>query len=101
MIAFGEPGDVGRRVGMCLTILAIGALIGPPISGAIISAHGYIADGIYAGKLDSSSTVLKISRESVIINRRCGPSFCCNHVACQMLSTPTFLGNVLTAGYVL
>lgn len=51
MIAFGEPGDVGRRIGMCLTILAIGALIGPPISGAIISAHGYIADGIYAGKV--------------------------------------------------
>ena len=49
MIAFGEPGDVGRRIGMCFTVLALGALIGPPISGAIITAHGYVADGIYAG----------------------------------------------------
>jgi MFS transporter, MCT family, solute carrier family 16 (monocarboxylic acid transporters), member 10 len=50
IIAFGEIEDVGRRLGMCLTILASGALAGPPISGAINGATGgFKAVGYYAG----------------------------------------------------
>lgn len=50
MIAFGETDDVGRRTGMFLTVLAVGALSGPPISGAINAAtHNYKAVGVYAG----------------------------------------------------
>ncbi|TFY76406.1 hypothetical protein EWM64_g7608 [Hericium alpestre] len=50
MIAFGEASDVGRRAGMFMTTLSIGALAGPPISGAINTATGeYKAVGIYAG----------------------------------------------------
>jgi len=50
MIAFGDSTDVGRRLGMYLTILSFGALAGPPISGAIAkSTGGYSAVGIYAG----------------------------------------------------
>lgn len=50
MIAFGEIEDVGRRVGMAMTIIAIGALAGPPISGAINRATGgYEVVGFYAG----------------------------------------------------
>jgi len=50
MIAFGDSTDVGRRMGMYLTILSLGALAGPPISGAIAhSTGGYSAVGIYAG----------------------------------------------------
>ncbi|KAI9511091.1 MFS general substrate transporter [Russula earlei] len=50
MIAFGDSADVGRRMGMCFTILSLGALAGPPISGAIAhSTGGYSAVGIYAG----------------------------------------------------
>jgi len=46
----GETGDVGRRTGMFFSILAIGALTGPPISGAIKSATGdFKAVGYYAG----------------------------------------------------
>jgi MCP family monocarboxylic acid transporter-like MFS transporter 10 len=45
----GEIEDVGRRIGMSMTILAFGALAGPPISGAIISARGFEAAGYYAG----------------------------------------------------
>lgn len=52
MIAFGEIEDVGRRVGMSMTILAAGALAGPPISGAINNATGgFKAVGYYAGTL--------------------------------------------------
>jgi hypothetical protein len=49
-MAFGEIEDVGRRVGISLTILASGALAGPPIAGAINSATGgFKAVGYYAG----------------------------------------------------
>jgi hypothetical protein len=50
VIAFGKIEDVGRRVGVSLTILATGALAGPPISGAINNATGgFKAVGYYAG----------------------------------------------------
>jgi len=50
MMALGERADVGRRTGMYFTIASLGALAGPPISGAI--AHimgGYTAVGVFAG----------------------------------------------------
>ncbi|KAL5490237.1 hypothetical protein ACEPAI_5070 [Sanghuangporus weigelae] len=50
MIALGDTSDVGRRTGMFMSVLATGALAGPPISGAINVATGnFIATGIYAG----------------------------------------------------
>ena len=50
MIALGGVEDVGRRVGMGMTILALGALAGPPISGAVERATGgFEAVGFYAG----------------------------------------------------
>ena len=46
----GETQSVGLRVGMFFTVLALGAVAGPPISGAINAATGgYKASGIYAG----------------------------------------------------
>lgn len=56
LIQMGDSSDVGRRVGMFLTILSIGALAGPPISGAIARAtNGYTAVGTYAGELPPPS----------------------------------------------
>ena len=50
MMALGENADVGRRTGMYLTIASLGALAGPPISGAINHYTGrYTAVGIFAG----------------------------------------------------
>ena len=52
IIVMGEHGDLGRRLGMFITIGSIGALTGPPISGAINNrTGGYAAVGIYAGML--------------------------------------------------
>ena len=52
MMDMGDTGDVGRRVGMFMTVLALGALAGPPISGAIWTASGgQTAVGYYAGRL--------------------------------------------------
>lgn len=50
LIHMGDMSDVGRRTGTLFSILAISALAGPPISGAIASATGnYKAVGYYAG----------------------------------------------------
>jgi len=51
LIPMGDSSDVGRRIGMFLTVLSLGALAGPPISGAIAHAtDGYTAVGAYAGR---------------------------------------------------
>ncbi|KAK0193029.1 major facilitator superfamily domain-containing protein [Armillaria mellea] len=51
IIEFGDTSDVGRRVGMMMSILAVGALVGPPISGSINTATGgFEAVGYYAGR---------------------------------------------------
>jgi MFS transporter, MCT family, solute carrier family 16 (monocarboxylic acid transporters), member 10 len=48
----GDTSDVGRRIGMFMSILALGALGGPPISGAINTATGgFEAVGWYAGSM--------------------------------------------------
>ena len=50
MIALGDTDDIGRRTGMYMTVLAAGAVAGPPISGAInVATGGYEIVGIYAG----------------------------------------------------
>ena len=47
----GSVSDIGRRTGMCMSILALGALSGPPIAGAINTATGgFKAVGYYAGE---------------------------------------------------
>jgi MFS transporter, MCT family, solute carrier family 16 (monocarboxylic acid transporters), member 10 len=46
----GEIEDVGRRLGVVMTIASLGALAGPPISGAINKATGgFEVVGYYAG----------------------------------------------------
>jgi len=63
----GETGDVGTRTGMFLSIVAIGALTGPPISGAIKSATGdFKAVGYYAGGPLKFNVLLRIQNHSAI-----------------------------------
>lgn len=50
IMALGKSADVGQRTGMYFTIVSLGALSGPPISGAIYhSTSGYPAVGAFAG----------------------------------------------------
>ncbi|KAJ7490590.1 major facilitator superfamily domain-containing protein [Mycena latifolia] len=61
MYALGEIADVGRRSGMARTLTALGALAGPPISGAINTASGgYSAVGYYAGTVILASIGLML-----------------------------------------
>ena len=49
-IRMGSMHDVGSRVGISMTIVALGAVVGPPASGAINAATGtFTFTGIYAG----------------------------------------------------
>ncbi|KAG8976910.1 hypothetical protein FRC05_002847 [Tulasnella sp. 425] len=46
----GGTGDIGRRTGMLFTIASIGAVVGPPLNGAIYSTYnGFHQVGIFAG----------------------------------------------------
>lgn len=75
MIALGDVQDVGRRLGMYFSLLSLGALAGPPISGAINTAtDGYSAVGIYAGEsFETVSNARTLMRRMIRLN---GPSSC-------------------------
>jgi len=50
VVVMGDMHDVGRRTGTAMTVIALGAIAGPPISGAIAQATGgFKAVGYYAG----------------------------------------------------
>ncbi|KAH9839720.1 MFS general substrate transporter [Rhodofomes roseus] len=68
IVSMGEIKDVGARVGMAFTLLALGALAGPPISGAIQTATGsYKAVGYYAGTtIEVAVILLMLSRYYVL-----------------------------------
>lgn len=56
-MSLGVTDDIGRRIGMFMTIFSFGALAGPPISGAINTATGgFESVGFYAGKRSSTPT---------------------------------------------
>jgi len=50
VVMMGDIHDAGRRTGIAMTCIALGAVAGPPISGAIAQATGgFKAVGYYAG----------------------------------------------------
>ena len=58
LVMMGDMHDAGRRTGMALTCIALGAIAGPPISGAIADATGgFKAVGYYAGIVLGSPSV--------------------------------------------
>ncbi|KAL6309351.1 MFS general substrate transporter [Sparassis latifolia] len=61
IVAMGERHDVGQRIGMAFMLLAMGALAGPPISGAIYDSTGtYKWVGIYAGTTVEIGVILML-----------------------------------------
>jgi predicted MFS family arabinose efflux permease len=50
--AVGGTEDLGRRMGIVNTVLAIGGLCGPPLGGLLVSTSlGYKAVGYFAGSM--------------------------------------------------
>ena len=63
LVMMGDIRDAGRRSGIGMTVIAIGAIAGPPISGAISqSPDGFKAVGYYAG-------IVKVPRPPVLTSR--------------------------------
>ncbi|KAF9643781.1 MFS general substrate transporter [Thelephora ganbajun] len=59
VVMMGDMRDAGRRTGISLTCIALGAIAGPPISGAIAqSTGGFKAVGYYAGSCILGAVVL-------------------------------------------
>ncbi|OCB89309.1 MFS general substrate transporter [Sanghuangporus baumii] len=65
----GPTHDVGRRTGLQMTIMAIGALTGPPISGAIKQNHSTFREvGIYAGTMIAGSIFLMMASKYSVLH---------------------------------
>ncbi|KAJ7087713.1 major facilitator superfamily domain-containing protein [Mycena crocata] len=70
LFTLGEVADIGRRTGMALTIAALGALAGPPISGAINTATGgFKAVGYYAGSTIVLAVLLLVLMRQLVLGR--------------------------------
>ncbi|KAJ7647717.1 major facilitator superfamily domain-containing protein [Roridomyces roridus] len=69
----GDIADVGRRAGMTMSLTALGALAGPPISGAINTrSGGYGAVGIYAGSVVLVSVALMLTTRQLVLKQLYG-----------------------------
>ncbi|KAJ7747756.1 major facilitator superfamily domain-containing protein [Mycena metata] len=69
----GEIEDMGRRSGMAMTLTALGAVAGPPISGAINTATGgYTAVGYYAGSMILAAIVLMLISRHLVLRQLWG-----------------------------
>ncbi|OAX38725.1 MFS general substrate transporter [Rhizopogon vinicolor AM-OR11-026] len=72
-VAMGEIEDAGHRVGMFMSLAALGAIAGPPISGALISpTGGFVMAGYYAGGTIMVSVVLLLVTRYLQIRRLWG-----------------------------
>lgn len=73
MIDLGPTEDVGRRIGMLTSIFALGAVVGPPISGAIrTSSGGFEAVGCFAGTMILSGVALICLTRHLVLHRLFG-----------------------------
>ncbi|RDX51747.1 MFS general substrate transporter [Lentinus brumalis] len=73
-VRMGDVADVGRRVGMSLTIMSLGALAGPPISGAILdhAANDFKPVGYYAGTAVMVSVFLMVIARHLLLKKPLG-----------------------------
>ncbi|KAL0569490.1 hypothetical protein V5O48_012472 [Marasmius crinis-equi] len=66
----GASEDFGLRVGLANTFIGAGALVGPPISGAIQkSSGGYNAVGYYAGSVVLLATIQMVITRQLLLGR--------------------------------
>ncbi|KIK62695.1 hypothetical protein GYMLUDRAFT_164197 [Collybiopsis luxurians FD-317 M1] len=77
----GDAGrDLGRRIGLLMTFLACGGLLGPPLSGIVFKTRGVEAMGIYAGCMIIFGVVLMCIPRFLVLKRRRNRGFPSNWV---------------------
>ena len=97
IVRMGRTEDVGMRIGMCFTIMAISAVAGPPISGAINAATGgFKFTGIYAG---THCGTLVVCPSTLTYDRDAHRS--CRHARCRLLDAYTTFSPRRNVGQVL
>jgi len=68
LMAMGDTHDTGRRVGIAMSGIALGAVAGPPISGALIqTSGGLMAVGCYAGIVSELLLILDFLLKSPLL----------------------------------
>jgi MFS family permease len=68
--AMSNVNEIGQRTGMLMSITAIGALLGPPISGAInTNTGGFKAVGYYAGSMIVLAVGFMIITRQIVLKR--------------------------------
>ncbi|KAH0591409.1 hypothetical protein H2248_001487 [Termitomyces sp. 'cryptogamus'] len=73
IMSLGVTDDIGRRIGMFMSILSLGALAGPPISGAINTASGgFEVVGYYAGSMVMIGVALMLLTRHCVLGRVLG-----------------------------
>ncbi|KAI0628578.1 MFS general substrate transporter [Trametes polyzona] len=71
VVPMGKVTEVGMRVGMTFTIMSLGALAGPPISGAILDNTGSFENvGYYAGTAVMVSVALMCVARQLLLGGR-------------------------------
>ena len=100
IISMGVSGDVGRRIGMFMSITAIGALVGPPISGTINSiTGGYKWVGTYAGIFPRSTPFTTHFSDMHLGSREHYHACRRPHYDCTIFSAAEDVGKILEKGY--
>ncbi|KAI0780472.1 MFS general substrate transporter [Trametes elegans] len=70
VVRMGKTHDVGVRIGMSMTVVALGAVAGPPISGAINASTGtYTYTGVYAGSAVMVACCFMLATRIAIIGK--------------------------------
>ncbi|OBZ67648.1 Riboflavin transporter MCH5 [Grifola frondosa] len=73
IVRMGNVEDIGMRAGMVFSIMSLGALAGPPISGAIENSTGnFKAVGIYAGSCIMASVLLLVVTRQILLRKLVG-----------------------------
>lgn len=70
MINFGETADVGRRMGLYMSLIACSTVVGPPISGAILENSGkFDGVGAWAGSMIVLALLLLLITRYLVLGR--------------------------------
>ncbi|KAI0754237.1 MFS general substrate transporter [Daedaleopsis nitida] len=73
VVRMGKVTEVGMRTGMAFTIMSLGALAGPPISGAILDHTGSFENvGYYAGSTIVCCVALMIAVRQMLLGKLFG-----------------------------
>ncbi|TBU44223.1 MFS general substrate transporter [Dichomitus squalens] len=73
IVRMGKITEVGMRTGMAFTVMSLGALAGPPISGAILDHTGSFENvGYFAGSTICGSVLLMIVARHLVLGKLFG-----------------------------